>query len=130
MKAVSYSAGRRGTSVSDTIRLSIPLDERFRSVPTLVLGGIGSRLDLPYEQTDDLQLAVLSVLDSVEGDDAELVVEVAESGIAITVGPLAADGDRDGLGRVLSRLVDRVADERRDGADYLTLHVSRAPRDP
>jgi hypothetical protein len=37
---------------------------RHRGVATLVLGGDRSRLDLPHERVDELQLAVLSVLDA------------------------------------------------------------------
>ena len=43
--------------VKDTIVLTIPTDSAYRGVASLVLGGIGTRLDLPYERMDDLQLA-------------------------------------------------------------------------
>ena len=50
--------------MGDRVVLTIPAEPRFRSVATLVVGGIGSRADLPYERADDLQLAVLSALDA------------------------------------------------------------------
>ena len=53
--------------VTDRIVLTMPTDVRLRSVATLVLGGVGSRLDLPFEKTDDLQLAVLSALEAADG---------------------------------------------------------------
>ena len=45
---------QKGDAVTDMISLTIPTATRFRGVATLVLGGIGSRLDLPYERVDDL----------------------------------------------------------------------------
>jgi hypothetical protein len=108
----------------DRIVLTIPTDARFRSVATLVLGGIGSRAELPFERTDDLQLAVLSALDASSGSDVTVEVERREGRLAVTVGPVRdGSGEDAGLERVLSRLVDEVAQERRDGAEWLTLVV-------
>ena len=109
---------------SDRIVLTIPADARFRSVATLVLGGIGSRADLPFERTDDLQLAVLSALDASSGGDVTVEVETREGRLVVAVGPVRdGSGEDAGLVRVLSRLVDEVAQERRDGAEWLTLVV-------
>ena len=113
--------------MTDTISLTIPLDEGLRPVSTLVLGGIGSRLDLPYERMDDLQLAVLSLLDAVEGDEATVRVEAGDGELSVTVGPLrAGSGGDDGLRRVVSRLVDTLDTEARDDADWMTVGMSRA----
>ena len=109
---------------SDRIVLTIPADARFRSVATLVLGGIGSRADLPFERTDDLQLAVLSALAASSGGDVTVEVETREGRLVVAVGPVRdGSGEDAGLVRVLSRLVDEVAQERRDGAEWLTLVV-------
>ena len=111
--------------MTDRISISFPVGDRFRSVSTLVLGGIGTRLDLPYERMDDLQLAVLSLLDAVEGDEATVDVEAAEGTVVVTVGPLREGSARDpGLQRVVSRLVDDVASSTRDGAERVTLHLA------
>jgi hypothetical protein len=111
----------------DRIVLTIPSDARFRSVATLVLGGIGSRADLPFERTDDLQLAVLSALDASSGGDVTVEVHTQEGRLAVAVGPVRdGSGEDAGLVRVLSRLVDEVAHERRDGAEWLTLVVQNA----
>jgi hypothetical protein len=111
----------------DRIVLTIPSDARFRSVATLVLGGIGSRADLPFERTDDLQLAVLSALDASSGGDVTVEVHTQEGRLAVAVGPVRdGSGEDAGLVRVLSRLVDEVAHERRDGAEWLTLAVQNA----
>ena len=71
----TYGAFGAEVDVSDRIVLTVPAGARFRSVATLVLGGIGGRADLPYERMDDLQLAVLSILDSTDGDAVTLEVE-------------------------------------------------------
>jgi hypothetical protein len=114
--------------VSDRIVLTIPTDDRFRSVATLVIGGIGSRSELPFERTDDLQLAVLSALDASDGATVTIVVDADERGLRLALGPVRrGSGDDDGLVRVLSRLVDDVAQESRDGADWITLGVSARP---
>jgi hypothetical protein len=108
----------------DRIVLTIPSDARFRSVATLVLGGIGSRADLPFERADDLQLAVLSALDASSGGDVTVEVETRDGRLAVAVGPVRdGSGEDAGLVRVLSRLVDEVDRERRDGAEWLTFVV-------
>ena len=99
-----------GVAVSDRIVLTVPAGARFRSVANLVIGGIGGRANLPYERMDDLQLAVLSILDSTDGS-------------AVT---LEVDSDDDGLRLVLSRLVDGVAHEHRDGAEWITFGIANA----
>jgi hypothetical protein len=111
-----------GVDVSDRIVLRMPTETRFRSVATLVVGGIGSRLELPFERTDDLQLAVLSALDASDDETVTLEVDADESGLRLALGPVR-DGSStdDGLVRVLSRLVDDVAHERREGAEWLKL---------
>lgn len=112
--------------VSDRIVLTMPTDVRLRSVATLVLGGLGSRLELPFERTDDLQLAVLSTLDATDGGDVTLEVEADEGGLRLAVGPVrAGSGEDDALMRVVTRLVDEVGHERRDGDEWLILRLAR-----
>ena len=121
------AAGTAGLLVTDRIVLAIPTEARFRSVATLVLGGIGSRADLPYERMDDLQLAVLSALDAADQSEVTLEVDADENGVSLALGPVRdGSGDDEGLGLVLSRLVDDVTHERRDGAEWLSLTLSRA----
>ncbi|HXG74942.1 MAG TPA: hypothetical protein VNJ53_00060 [Gaiellaceae bacterium] len=112
---------------SDTIVLTIPREERFRAVASLVLGGIGSRLDLPYERMDDLQLAVLSLLEAGTGSELSVEVERRTDGVAISVGPLAAGSAADtGLSRVVGRLVDGVEADVREDGEWVTLRLSTA----
>ena len=111
---------------SDRIVLTFPADARFRSVATLVLGGVGSRAELPYERTDDVQLALLSALDASSADEVTVELDTGDGRLEIALGPVRdGSGEDPGLGRVLSRLVDEVRPERRDGAEWLTLVVSR-----
>lgn len=112
----------------DTIRLTFPVDSEFRAVPTLVLGGVGARLDLPYERMDDLQLAVLTTLDAVDASEAIIEVEVDDVGITVAIGPLGSSPVSGGLDRVLSRLVDEHATEVRGGDRWISLRLERAPQ--
>jgi hypothetical protein len=116
--------------VTDRIVLTIPTEQRFRSVATLVLGGIGSRADLPYERMDDLQLAVLSALDAADRAEITLEVDADEGALRLALGPVRAGSrDDEGLARVLSPLVDAVGHEQRDGAAWLSLELARAHDD-
>jgi anti-sigma regulatory factor (Ser/Thr protein kinase) len=115
---------------ADRIALTLPADAGLRSVATLVLGGIGSRLDLPYERVDDLQLAVLSVLAASDLEQVTIEVEIDDDGIEVSLGPLPDGGAGDrGLRRVVERLVDGVdaaARPARDGGseEWITLRLA------
>jgi hypothetical protein len=112
--------------MSDRISLTIPTATRFRGVATLVLGGVGSRLDLPYERVDDLQLAVLSLLEASEGDRVTVEIEAQEEGVLVSVGPLSDGAGTDGaLARVLDPLVDSVEAAQRDEHVWMTLRIHR-----
>jgi hypothetical protein len=111
--------------MTDTIVLTIPNDADYRGVATLVLGGIGTRLDLPYERMDELQLAVLSVLDAVEGTEATVELELADGSVEVSIGPVAEGTGADAaLARVVDRLVDGRSTSRRRDAEWLTLRLS------
>lgn len=116
---------------NDHIVLTLPGSPRLRGVATLVLGGVGSRLDLPYEKVDDLQLAVLSVLSANDLETVTIDVGVEDERITVRVGPLpeGAASDR-GLQRVLERLVDTVdtaatGDAGDASGEWLALGLSR-----
>jgi hypothetical protein len=112
--------------MSDQISLTIPSRTPYTAVATLVLGGIGSRLDLSYERMDDLQLAVLSVLEARGDDEVTLEVDAAEERVSVSVGPLVeGSGVDQALARVLDPLVDSVEPIRRDGREWLTLQLNR-----
>jgi hypothetical protein len=116
-------------NMDDTILLTIPTSPRLLSVATLVLGGVGSRLDMPYEKVDDLQLAALSVLAATDGDDVTLEISAQDEEVSVGIGPVSAgSGDDTGLRRVLDRLVDGVETSSRDGHEWITLRLRRSSR--
>lgn len=102
------------------------------------MAGLATRLDLPYEQMDDLQLAVETVL-SKHCRRRELVtieLAVEPDTIRIGVGPLAASSlplngeQEDALGtqRLLDALVERVELIERDGGDWVRLEDGIRPQ--
>ena len=112
--------------MTDTILLTFPSKSTFRGVPSLVLSGVGSRLDLPFERTDDLQLAVLSMLDASSGNDASVEIEARDDRVTVSVGPLRPEAQADkGLDLVLRRLTDGVEAGRRGEDVWLTVFVAR-----
>jgi hypothetical protein len=110
----------------DRISLSVPAASAYRAVVSLVVGGVGGRIDLPYERTDDLQLAVLSALEAATEDAVTIELLVADEVLRVSVGPLAdgSTGDR-ALRAVLQPLVDGVEGSLREGREWLTLSLSR-----
>ena len=114
--------------MSDRIVLTIPTEPQFRTIATLVLGGVGARAELSYERMDDFQLAVLSALEAAVGDSVTLEVDTGEDGMWLALGPVRSGSDADeGLGLVLSRLVDEVAHEHRDGVEWISLRLAPSP---
>jgi hypothetical protein len=110
--------------MTDRISLTIPAHAAYRGVATLVLGGVGTRLELSYERMDDLQLAVLSVLESGGGEEVTLDVEAGDGALSVSLGPLASGTSSDAaLARVLEPLVDSIEAAERDGHEWLTLQL-------
>ena len=74
---------------SDRIELTAPTGQAWEAVIRMVLGGIADRLDLGFDQLDDLQLAVERLL--AEGDPHDPVTisfELSQGGVRARVGPL------------------------------------------
>ena len=110
---------------TEEIRLVIPAEEDFRPIAHLVTGGLAMRLDVTYDDLDDLQVGIEALL-SLRDDAGDLVVSLsADDGVLrASLGPfppdrlheVAADGDLD-LQRVLDTVCDtHEVDERDDGA--------------
>lgn len=113
--------------MTDTILVTVPARAAFRGVPSLVLSGVGSRLELPFERMDDLQLAVLSMLDAAVGEEASVEITAEDERVAVSVGPVRPDADSDaGLALVLDRLTDGVQAGRRGDDLWLTVFLVRA----
>jgi hypothetical protein len=118
------------TNVSDIdeIAVTVPAERRFLGVVNLVLGGLCTRLDFPYEQVDDLQLAVDSVLapGRPQGGVVTLEAEADEDRLRLRLGPLAAGtAAHPGLQRVLDPLVGSAEAVERDGAEWIAMDVER-----
>jgi serine/threonine-protein kinase RsbW len=120
--------------VTDTIKLTIPHQPPYHGVALLVVGGLAARLDLSYENLEDLQLALENVLENggyATQPEVSVELEVEDGSLAMTVGPLDGqavraaledDGDdRISLGRLLDTLVENVELQRRDDGDWLRL---------
>jgi hypothetical protein len=119
--------------VTDEITLTIPRDRALYSVAHLVLGGLGTRLNLTIEHLEDLQLAVDAVLERVRAvEHVTITVGVSEGAIETAIGPLrdgvraeleaSEDEDEDiGLRRILDALVDEVELTQTDGEDWVKL---------
>jgi hypothetical protein len=115
--------------MGSALSLTIPGERRFLGVARLLVGGLAARLDLPYEQMDDLQLAAESALASEPpGNEVTLELEVGEEAVELRIGPFDAraldrsvDREELRLDRLLSMLVDRVDVVQHDGAQWLLL---------
>jgi hypothetical protein len=116
--------------VTDEIKLVVPAQEDFRHIAHLVVGGLGARLDLTYEDLDDVQTALDALLSCRDDDgEVEVVVGVADHSIRSSVGPFAesdveeleSDGSGLGLRRVLETVTDGFEVERRDGRAWVVM---------
>jgi hypothetical protein len=115
----------------DEISLTLPADDAFHRVAHLVLGGFAARLELTFENLEDVELALDTLLErcrgneeitvrvSVEGDELRTVVGPCSAGILSDLGREAGD-DLD-LRRILAAVCDRV--EVTDGHVALTKRI-------
>ena len=114
---------------TDEIRLVIPAEEDFRPIAHLVTGGLAMRLDVTYDDLDDLQVGIEALL-GLRDDADELVVSLsADAGVLhASLGPVppervhAAASDRSlDLRRVLETVCDTHEVEERDGGVWVEL---------
>jgi len=115
----------------DQIVLTIPRERDFGAIANLVVAGIGSRHDFTLDAIDDLQLAVESLVEHDEDDEAIVLrLSIDQGTLRILVGPfdretiapkLAADEEELGLRRVLATTVDEVGLTEQDGASWIEL---------
>jgi len=109
--------------VSERVELELPLARDWVGVVRIVMGGIGERLELRFDELDDVQLAVERLLDEAAPASSEkparvsIAFELDPEFLRVQIGPLAAVGvgavlDQDpqpgefGLRRVLDTVVD------------------------
>jgi len=115
--------------MTETIVLTVPAGARGAGVVALVLGGLGSRLDLPIDRVDELTLATDVLGAGTLDGRLELIMMVADDRLLLQIGPLehgaVADAPRR---RVLDSLVDRVGVVSRAGHEYAELELARGER--
>ena len=113
----------------DRISLTVPADPDFHGALRLVVGGVGMRTRLSYEQISELQLAVESLVAHRTPDGDAIVLEADVDGtlLSLLVGPFEPDDDGDATLRVLRRLVGSVAVVERDGSEWLQLVSNGTP---
>ncbi len=119
----------------DEVTLTIPRHRDFFRIAHLVLGGLAVRLDLTYEQLEDLQLALASVLPEQEADgELTVTLRIEEDLIRTVVGPFPGDrlraaiedagSDHLNLRRLLETVCDTVSVEERAGGEWIELTKS------
>jgi hypothetical protein len=116
--------------IADEICLTLPGDDAFHSVAYLVLGGLAARLNLTFEDLEDLELALDALLERAsDGRDVTLRVLVDEGELRTIVGPFSsvredleegAAGSLN-LGRILGAVCDSVEIEDRDDSQWVVL---------
>jgi hypothetical protein len=126
--------------MSDRIELVTPVGRAWDPVIRLVLGGIGDRLDLGFDELDDLQLAVERLLAEARFEDrVTLTFEILERSVRVRIGPiltgavaeaLQSPPSRPGeltLGRILQTVVDSYGVEKvEDG--HMVVRLEKAVR--
>ena len=77
--------------MTPAIELRIPNERPFHGVARLVVGGLAARHNLSYEALEDLQLALVTVLEGdayPAADEICVEFEVSDDAIAMAIGPL------------------------------------------
>jgi hypothetical protein len=116
--------------VSDAIQLVLPAQEDFHHIARLVVGGLAARLELTYEQLEDLEVALDALL-RCRDDEGDLSIALTVEGntVRTTVGPFSApalaglerESETLGLRRVLETVTDGLRVEQRDGGSWVEL---------
>ena len=117
--------------MSDEIRLVMPAEEEFRPIAHLVTGGLALRLDLTYDDLEDLQVAIEALV-GLRDDENELTIVLAGDGDVLRAelgpfepGALHDDAEAGTAGLDLRRVLDTVTDsheiETRDDGAWVQL---------
>jgi anti-sigma regulatory factor (Ser/Thr protein kinase) len=115
---------------ADQVTLRLPRERSFLSVASLVVGGLAVRLNLSFEQLEDLQVAVGELLEQRESDEEITIsVRLVEGVMHVELGPFdesltkeLSRGNADvGLRRVLDTVMDGVEVTERDGLPWIEL---------
>ena len=122
----------------DEIVLTLPEEEGFHNVAHLVLGGLAVRMNLTFENLEDVQVALEGLLARADGE-ITVAVRLDDDGLGLGVGPfegerlrreLADERGEVGLRRVLETVADRVELIDRDDGCWVDLRkrVERVER--
>jgi hypothetical protein len=119
--------------MSTSVQLELPSQPRFSAVGRLVAGGLASRLELPVDRIEDLQLAVEALLCRAATDGPVIMrMSEREPGLDVTLGPFApAPAERASVERMLRALVDEVLVQDADEGEWVVMRTTRdqpAPR--
>jgi hypothetical protein len=118
--------------VTDEIVLTLPDQRDYISVAHLVVGGLAVRLNLTFENLEDLQVALEGLLPRAEGE-VTVGLRLNDGELVVVVGPFDGESLRaelehgeDSEERVsLRRILDTVADSYevvdRNGATWVEL---------
>ncbi len=118
--------------MSDEVPLTVPRERPFYRVAHLVLGGLPVRLDLTFETLEDLQVALVGLLErDAGGGEITVAVSVQDGALQTRVGPFDGDalsaaleqgnGGALGLRRVLETVVDQVELTNDDDGEWVSL---------
>jgi hypothetical protein len=123
----------------DRIALETPIARGWEPVFRLVLGGIADRLDLGFEDLDDIQLAVERLLaEAGTQDSVRLSFDVLPGGLRTRIGPLRERAIADALQgpdpppgeltlrRILETVVDSFGVEVADDGEIVVILNKRA----
>jgi anti-sigma regulatory factor (Ser/Thr protein kinase) len=125
----------------EAIELTLPAGREWHAVARLVLGGVADRMNLSFEDLDDLQLAVERLLvEAASQDTVMLRIDVVDHGVRVGVGPLVERTIADALQgpdaepgeltlrRILQTVVDSFGVEREvDGGIMVRLEKLKGP---
>lgn len=123
----------------DRITLTMPGERDFFRVAHLVVGGLAVRLDLTFENLEDLQVALATVLRESERD-VTVSVRVQPDQIEASIGPFGSgdqelDLDREveqgvPLRRVLETVCDSIDVVDGDGGRWVVLRKNVRVKKP
>ena len=129
----AHALGSASTTVPDpaSVRLELSANACCRAVGRLVVGGVGSRLALPVDRIEDLQLAVEALLSRTAARRVvDLELTESTEWLRVRLGPFApAPAERGRVQEMLLRLVEDVDVQDSGDGEWIVLGAatSRPP---